>query len=271
MQLDAEQLNEEAMKFYGLLEKSNEQLFKGCKKHSKLSFILDLFHKKCMNGWSNESFNKLLDELRETLPEGEELPSSSYEVKKIIRELGLSYEKIHACPNNCMLFWKEKVNEQVCSICGASRWQTEENDFDDNASVSMRKKKKKPIKVLRWFPLKPRLQRLFMYSKTTSLMRWHYDERIDDGYLRHPVDSIAWKEFDNRYKDFSKEPRNIRLGLASDGFNPFRTMSISHSTWPVVLSIYNLPPWLCMKQPSFILSLLIPGPESPGDKIDVFL
>ncbi|XP_060208655.1 uncharacterized protein LOC132636024 isoform X1 [Lycium barbarum] len=44
-----------------------------------------------------------------------------------------------------------------------------------------------------------------------------------------------------------------------------------YSIWPVVLIPYNLPPWLCMKQENFILSMLIPGPESPGDAIDVYL
>ncbi|XP_076933271.1 uncharacterized protein LOC143599119 [Bidens hawaiensis] len=41
-------------------------------------------------------------------------------------------------------------------------------------------------------------------------------------------------------------------------------MSIAHSTWPVVLVNYNLPPWMSLKPEYFILSLLIPGPESPA-------
>ena len=102
-------------------------------------------------------------------------------------------------------------------------------------------------------------------------MKWHADERIDDGVLRHPADSPAWKHFDERNPSFSCDSRNVRLGLAADGFNPFRSMSISHSTWPVVLIPYNLPPWLCMKQPFLILSVLIDGPKAPGNNIDVYL
>nr|GEU51891.1 ribose 5-phosphate isomerase, type A [Tanacetum cinerariifolium] len=60
-------------------------------------------------------------------------------------------------------------------------------------------------------------------------------------------------------KDLGLDPRSVRLGLASDGFNPFGTMSTSHSTWPVLLIPYNLPPWICMKRQSFILSSIIPG------------
>lgn len=48
-------------------------------------------------------------------------------------------------------------------------------------------------------------------------------------------------------------------------------MSTSYSTWPVILIPYNLPPWMCMKRSSFILSLLIPGSKSPSNDIDVYL
>ena len=73
------------------------------------------------------------------------------------------------------------------------------------------------------------------------------------------------------YTNFSGDPRNVRLGLASDGFNPFQTMSVSHSTWPVVLINYNLPPWMSMKPEYLMLSLLIHGPSSPGNDIDIYL
>lgn len=95
--------------------------------------------------------------------------------------------------------------------------------------------------------------------------------RTNDGIMRHPADSIAWKTFDSWYVEFSSDPRNVRLGLAADGFNPYGNMSTSYSTWPVILIPYNLPPWMCMKRSSFILSLLIPSPKSPLNDIDVYL
>ncbi|KAH0647784.1 hypothetical protein KY285_033032 [Solanum tuberosum] len=86
----------------------------------------------------------------------------------------------------------------------------------------MEKIKKIPHKALRYFPLKPRLQRLFMSSKTSVDMRWHKEKHLDEeNVLRHPADSEEWKEFDKNHPWFAQEPRNIRLGLATDGFNPF--------------------------------------------------
>ena len=111
-----------------------------------------------------------------------------------------------------------------------------------------------------------------MSSKISKLMRWHAENSRDDGKLTHPANSPAWKDFDQRNPDFALDCRSVRLGLAVDGFSPFRSMTgASHSTWPVVLVPYNLPPWMCMKQPFLILSTLIDGPRGPGDKIDVYL
>ncbi|XP_074377749.1 uncharacterized protein LOC141719270 [Apium graveolens] len=53
--------------------------------------------------------------------------------------------------------------------------------------------------------------------------------------------------------------------------NPYRTLSSTHSTWTVLLTIYNLPPWLCMKRKYIMLTLLIPGPKEAGNNIDVYL
>ena len=56
-----------------------------------------------------------------------------------------------------------------------------------------------------------------------------------------------------------------------DGMNPFNMVSSNHSTWPVTLCIYNLPPWLCMKWTHLMMPILIQGPRQPRNNIDVFL
>ena len=95
-----------------------------------------------------------------------------------------------------------------------------------------------------------------MSSKIACDMRWHFDKRVDDGILRHPTNSKAWKSFDELYPSFALSPRNIRLGLASDGFNPFGSLRSDYSIWPVVLVVYNLSPWMCMKQPLYCVVLV---------------
>jgi hypothetical protein len=203
----------------------------------------------------------LIGLLKEAFHNGKTLHKSHYESMRMLRDLRLGYESIHACKNDCALFWKEYKYNEECHICGESRWQINDG-----------KEKKIPHKILRYFPIKPRLQRLFMSRKTASDMRWHKDKRSsDDNVLNHPADSIAQKEFDKEHAWFASESRNVRLGLASDGFNPFGNMQNSYSMWSVVLMPYNLPPWKCMKELYFMMSLLIPGPRAPGRNIHVYL
>ncbi|GJT74226.1 hypothetical protein Tco_1040951 [Tanacetum coccineum] len=79
-------------------------------------------------------------------------------------------------------------------------------------------------------------------------MTWHATGKcMEPGKMQHPVDGRAWKNFDTKYSNFAKEPRNVRLGLAADGFNLFGNISQAYSMWPMILTTYNLPPWLCVE------------------------
>ena len=105
----------------------------------------------------------------------ERLPSSNYEAKKIVNDLGLHYEKIDACTDDCALYYKEYSKATQCPICKLLRWQPNKGGKG--------KHKKVPWKVLRYFPLKSRLQRLFMSTKTAGDMKWHHEKRVNDGVL----------------------------------------------------------------------------------------
>uniref|UniRef100_A0A2N9IMH0 DUF4218 domain-containing protein n=1 Tax=Fagus sylvatica TaxID=28930 RepID=A0A2N9IMH0_FAGSY len=83
-----------------------------------------------------------------------------------------------------------------------------------------------------------------MLRKRVEDMRWYRNKRVDDGISRHPTNSENWKEFDLQHPEFALEPRNVRLRLATDGFNLFGNMNNSYSMWPVALIPYNLLPWL---------------------------
>ncbi|XP_025662248.1 uncharacterized protein [Arachis hypogaea] len=241
--------NEDSRRITELLKDGNRKLYPGCAKYTKLSFIVELYHIKVLCGATDKTFSMIVDLLNNAFSHAN-LPTSFYEGKKMIKLLGLGYERIHACPNN----FEENTSSNT-----------------EVVETSQDQKKKIPAKVLRYFPLTPRLRRLYMSSKTARLMRWHSEFPNSDGKLKHPRDSKAWKYFDLLHPEFAKDPRNIRLALATDGFNPFGTLSSNISIWPVMLYIYNYPPWYCMKQTSLIMSMIIPGPKMPGNNIDIFL
>lgn len=108
-------------------------------------------------------------------------------------------------------------------------------------------------------------------KKTAVHMRLHHEHRQESGVHRHPSDSLAWKHFDQKYPNFTAEPRNVRLGLCADGFTPFFISGRSYSVWSVVVTPYNLPPEMCVTTPYMFLSCIIPGPTNPKNRIDVYL
>ncbi|KAI5338202.1 hypothetical protein L3X38_017473 [Prunus dulcis] len=100
------------------------------------------------------------------LPERNTLPPSMYDAKKTLSALGMSYEKIHACPNDCILYRKDYEDSTHCPTCGISRWK-EDKDSILNEGV--------PAKVMWYFPLIPRFKRIFQSRKIAKSLTWHAD------------------------------------------------------------------------------------------------
>jgi hypothetical protein len=110
---------------------------------------------------------------------------------------------------------------------------------------------------------------LFANPEDAKLMSWHAsNEHNNDGKLRHPADGKQWQWFNENHRDFANESRNVRFTLSTDGMNPFDERSSKHSTWPVILSIYILPPQLMQKQKYILLTILIFGPTQPRVDLD---
>jgi hypothetical protein len=158
-----------AQKHYDMLKKWEKPLHVGTK-HSKLSAIVHLYNLKCIGRLSNKIFSDLLEFIIQLLPACDDtLPANTYEAKKFLSDMRLGYEKILACRNDCMLFWKDNQELESCIICGESKWKDEIHLDEDGQPISLRKKC--PVKVLQWFLLIPRLQRLFMSEHTVPYMR----------------------------------------------------------------------------------------------------
>ncbi|XP_073153431.1 uncharacterized protein [Henckelia pumila] len=249
--------------FADLLEDAETPLFPGCTTYTKLSAVVTLYNYKSTNGHSDNSFNELLKILVDMLPEKNILPENVYSMRKLLKPFDLGYEKIHACPNDCCLFRNELKDLELCPKCGSSRWKVDK--------VTAKVCKGVPEKVLRYFSIIPRLQRMFRSKEKAEELIWHSNHKSQDHMMRHPVDSVAWDTINHKWPDFASDPRNLRLGLATDGFNPFGDLSSRYSCWPVILVNYNLPPLMCMAKENLMLTLLIPGPKQPGNDIDVYL
>ena len=58
----------------------------------------------------------------------------------------------------------------------------------------------------------------------------------------HPADGEAWKSFNRKHRDKDLEARNVRVALATDGFNPYGMMSAPYTCWPMFAIPLNLAP-----------------------------
>ena len=95
----------ESKKFERMLEDHKKLLYSGCKQgHKKLGSALEMLQWKAKHGVSDKGFDELIMIVKDMLPEENELPTSTYEAKKVVCPLGLEVQKIHACANDCILY-----------------------------------------------------------------------------------------------------------------------------------------------------------------------
>jgi hypothetical protein len=103
-------------------------------------------------------------------------------------------------------------------------------------------------------------------------MRWHKEGvRENDQVMVHMSDSEAWKSLNNFDADFTRDARNVLIGLVTDGFSSYNTSAVSYSWWLVFAIPYNLPPSLCMKYKYMFQCLIIPGLDHPRTRINLML
>nr|GEV36404.1 hypothetical protein [Tanacetum cinerariifolium] len=168
-------------KFQERLLDAEKPLYKGCTNFTKLSAIVKLLNLKGTYGASDKFFNELLGLLKKNLPASNEMVEKTYQAKKLMRMMGSGYKKIHVDNKT------HKVYENI------------------------------PAKVMWYYPIIPRLKRLFKLESISEDLRWHATRRITDGVLRHPADSHAWRTIDEKFLKIAKDLRNLRLGISADG------------------------------------------------------
>jgi hypothetical protein len=107
--------------FFKFLKASEESLREQIEV-TLLAFLTQLMVIKSNYFFSNNCYNDLLKLISDILPKSHKVPKDMYQSKKMMSALGLKYEKIDVCPDNCMLFWKEQANKKKCLWCGQSRF-----------------------------------------------------------------------------------------------------------------------------------------------------
>ncbi|XP_050222432.1 uncharacterized protein LOC126672521 [Mercurialis annua] len=100
---------------------------------------------------------------------------------------------------------------------------------------SVKRRVNVPYRKMFYFPITLRLQRLYASIAIAKHMTWHAEHEMVDGKICHPA-------FGQNY-----------------------------SSWPVILTPYNLPPGMCLKDEFMFLIVIVPGPRNPKHQMDIFL
>lgn len=127
--INEEAPNFEAKSFFDMLRAVNEPLYSGCKTETVLSACVNMMVLKAQTRMTHAGFNYASSMIKNFLPEDNKLTANFYKAKKMLKPLGLGYEKIDACHNFCMLYYKENEAKIVCDICKELRYK-----FDNSSS-----------------------------------------------------------------------------------------------------------------------------------------
>jgi hypothetical protein len=100
-------------KFFDMLRASKETLHEHTTV-SVLAFITRVTSIKSKFRFSNKCYEELLTLFSDVLPSKHKMPKDMYQSKKLLSALGMEYENIDVCKDNCMIFYKEHKNETKC-------------------------------------------------------------------------------------------------------------------------------------------------------------
>uniref|UniRef100_K4AI41 Uncharacterized protein n=1 Tax=Setaria italica TaxID=4555 RepID=K4AI41_SETIT len=233
------------------MEENVYERSKGCTKHwTMLYFILELLILKAKHDWSDGSFNDLLSILAWLLPKPNRVPTNTYRAKKLVSPFTMGVERIHACPNRCILYRGDTFKGlDKCHVCSASRYENNSSYCDDERQgpTDGNKRKRKgarnsianvepedttlgifekqsriPTLVMWYLHIADRLRRFFSNPKDAELMRWwDLDKHKKDGhYVFNMVRTILVP-----YGKMTKDGKRNTDKPAIDGM-PFKKLSI---------------------------------------------
>ena len=140
---------------------------------------------KSENHMSEKLFDQVTEPMKEIVLDNNLVTDNFYSTKKLLRGMGLPVEKIDCCFNGYMLYWGADSDLISCKFCDHPQFKKPPR------VAEKRQKMKVAYTKMYYFPLIPRLQRLYASNATTHDMRWHSEHEVEQGVMHHPSDSLA--------------------------------------------------------------------------------
>ncbi|XP_074280921.1 uncharacterized protein LOC141605896 isoform X1 [Silene latifolia] len=165
--------NPEVQAFFEMLKKAEERVCEGSDV-SVLQAASRLLSLKCEFNLPHKCVDSFISFVSDILPKNNLMATNFYETKKLLKALELPHEKIDVCSYGCMLFWEEDKHLVKCKKCGQDRYKPKTNS----------KGKQVAHKVLNYFPITHRLQKIYATKHIAKEMRWHAENPRASGSPR---------------------------------------------------------------------------------------
>jgi hypothetical protein len=183
--------------------------------------------------------------------------------RRVTELAGFDALKFDCCFNSCICYAPDEYQElDKCPYCS-------ENRYDVNG---------KPRKQFSALPLIPILLALVEAERPAADMGYRAAFEKDKDGVSDVFDGKQYRRMRKKFvtvngrllkHKFFDGPRDIAIGLSTDGFSPLKKKK-NLTAWPIVLVNYNLPPKLRFCWENVICVGCIPGPNKPKD-VDSFL
>ncbi|KAK4382816.1 hypothetical protein Sango_2837900 [Sesamum angolense] len=102
-------------RFHDVLHAGEQPLWNSCTQ-SQLGVVLELVNIKAKAHISEHIYDRISQLAHHILPRDQTLSLDYYSAKKLIKDFGLPVEKIDACKNGCMLYWKDHTDLEYCKF-----------------------------------------------------------------------------------------------------------------------------------------------------------
>jgi hypothetical protein len=208
--------------------------------------------------------NHLADDAFKQLPfvfKSDPLPSWKETRSRVAFLSGLDPVLYDCCPHSCCCYVGPHATLDRCPYCDTPRYKSD----------------RRPARVFVYIPLIPRLVALYRQRDFATLMKYRSEHVHSPDINKDILDGSVYQNLLGKrvvvdgkqmHHTYFSDPRDIALGLSTDGFAPFNRRKAT--AWPIIMFIYNLPPELrFLKEYIFYLGL-VPGPNKPKD-MDSFL
>ena len=175
------------------------------------------------------------------LPKPNHCPKDFSSGKHLIKDFLVPIITYHVCSNDCVIFTGEISSCETCPKCGENRY-----------------KNGKPVKVFKYLPLTPRIARMYQNENLVRLLQAH-STRNKDGIMKDILDTDRWKKSWFGPNGEFNDKTGCVLNFCTDGVNPYKTMHLTYSMWPMMMSVLNFPISFRKSVGGILLLGIIPG------------